>query len=109
MTAGDPVRDFITVARVNEIPSKKGRQVTVDGRWVALFNVDGAYYAIDAICLHRGGPLADGTLSRCIVTCPWHGWQFDVATGALVQDPGVGVSRHETRIVGDEIQVKLTD
>ena len=120
MTAGDPdgegdvdlgreMRDFVTVARVSELPAKKGRQVTVNGRWVALFNVDGTYYAIDAICLHRGGPLADGMLSRCIVTCPWHGWQFDVATGALVQDPGVGVSRHETRIVGDEIQVRLTD
>ena len=108
MEAADP--DFITVARVSELPPKTGRQVTVDGRWVAIFNVDGTYYAIDAICLHRGGPLAEGTVSRqCIVTCPWHGWQFDLTTGALVQDPSVGVTRHDTRIVGDEIQVRLTD
>ena len=72
--------------------------MTVDGRWVALFNVDGRYHAIDAICLHRGGPLADGVLSHCIVTCPWHGWQFDVTTGVLVQDPRVGVTLHETRV-----------
>jgi nitrite reductase/ring-hydroxylating ferredoxin subunit len=44
-----------------------------------------------------------------VVTCPWHGWQYDVTTGTLVQDPAIGVSRHETRIVGDEIQVRLTD
>ena len=106
-TLNHRVGDFITVARVNELPTKKGRQVTVDGRWVALFNVDGTYYAIDAICLHQGGPLAEGMLSQCIVTCPWHGWQFDITTGALVQDPSVGVTRHETRVIGDEIQVRL--
>ena len=113
MAAGDPStnrdRDFVTVARTGEIEPRRGRQVTVDGRWVALFNVDGAYHAIDALCLHRGGPLADGLVGGCIVTCPWHGWQFDVTTGALVQDPTVGVTRHDTRIVGDAVQVRLAD
>ena len=61
------------------------------------------------ICLHRGGPLAEGRLDQCVVTCPWHGWQFDVTTGALVQDSRVGVSRHDTRIVGDDVQVRLRD
>jgi len=106
---GNRARDFVTVARVHELPSRRGRQVTVDGRWIALFHVDGAYHALDALCLHQGGPLAEGALSQCIVTCPWHGWQFDVRTGVLVQDPRVGVTRHETRVVGDEIQVRLVD
>ena len=101
--------DFTTVARVGDIPPNAGRQVTVDERWVALFYVDGAYHAIDQLCLHRGGPLSDGTVRDCVVTCPWHGWQFDVRSGALVQDPSVGVTRHETRIVGDEIQVRLVE
>jgi nitrite reductase (NADH) small subunit len=110
MTGGGAPRDFVTVARVHDLAPRTGRQVTVDGRWVALFSVNGEYHAIDAICLHRGGPLADGRLGEnCIVTCPWHGWQFDVRTGVLVQDPAVGVTCHETRIVGDEIQVRLTD
>lgn len=113
MAAGDPStnrqRDFVTVARTGEIESRRGRQVTVDGRWVALFNVDGTYHAIDALCLHRGGPLADGLLGGCIVTCPWHGWQFDVTTGVLIQDPTVGVTRHDTRIVDDTVQVRLAD
>jgi nitrite reductase (NADH) small subunit len=113
--------EFVTVARVGEIPPGKARQVVVPGcgpgcgpsssndRWVGLFNVNGTYHAVDNVCLHRGGPLADGVIAGCIVTCPWHGWQFDVTTGALVQDPSVGVSRHETRIVGDDVQVRLTD
>jgi nitrite reductase/ring-hydroxylating ferredoxin subunit len=103
------VGDFITVARVGDVPPRRGRQVTVNGRWVALFNVDGEYHAIDALCLHRGGPLAEGALHACVVTCPWHGWQFDVSNGVFVQDPTVGVTRHDTRIVGDQVQVRLTD
>ncbi|HEY6210794.1 MAG TPA: Rieske 2Fe-2S domain-containing protein [Vicinamibacterales bacterium] len=103
------VRDFVTVARVGEVPAGQGRQFTVHDRWVALFNVDGMFHAIDSVCLHRGGPLADGPLENGVVTCPWHGWQYDVATGTMVQDPRVGVTRHETRIVGDEIQVRLAE
>jgi nitrite reductase/ring-hydroxylating ferredoxin subunit len=99
---------FVTVAREGEIAPSQGRQVTVGDRWIALFNVAGRYHAIDALCLHRGGPLADGALSECVVTCPWHGWQFDVTTGVLVQDPSVGVVRHDTRVVGGEIQVRLS-
>lgn len=101
--------EFVTVARVGDIPSGKGRQVTVNDRWVGVFNLNGAYHAVDNPCLHRGGPLADGVVAGCVVTCPWHGWQYDVTTGVLVQDPRVGVTRHETRIVGDEVQVRLAE
>jgi nitrite reductase/ring-hydroxylating ferredoxin subunit len=102
-------REFVTVARVGDIAPGKGRQVTVGDRWVGLFNVDGAYHAVDNICLHRGGPLADGVVSGRVVTCPWHHWQYDLASGTLLQDPRVGVTRHETRVVGDEVQVRLSD
>jgi len=102
-------RDFVAVARVGDVPAGGGRQVTVEGRWVALFNVGGAYYALDNLCLHRGGPLAEGPIANGTVTCPWHGWQYNIETGMMIQDPRVGVTRHETRIVGDEIQVRLAD
>jgi nitrite reductase/ring-hydroxylating ferredoxin subunit len=103
------VNEFVTVARLGDIPLNSGRQVTVGGRWVAVFNVDGQYFAIDAICLHRGGPLAEGALRGAVVTCPWHGWQFNVTTGSLVQDPRTGVGCHATRVVGDDIQVRLAE
>lgn len=102
-------RQFVSVARVGDIPSGRGRQVTVGDRWVGLFNLNGEYHAIDNLCLHRGGPLSDGAIAGCLVTCPWHGWQYDVTTGVLVQDPRVGVTRHDTRVVGDQVQVRLTD
>ena len=77
---------------------------------IALFNLDGTFYAISERCQHKGGPLSEGSIgTNNIVTCPWHGWQFDVTTGALVQDPHVGVTRHETRVIGDEVQVRLTE
>ena len=102
--------NFVTVARVENIaPGGRPGRVTVDDRWVGLFNLEGEYHAIDNLCLHRGGPLCEGAVRGTVVTCPWHGWQFDVTTGAMIQDPGVGVSRHDTRIAGDEIQVRLTD
>jgi nitrite reductase/ring-hydroxylating ferredoxin subunit len=100
---------FVTVARVEDIGPGQARQVTVDGRWVAVFNVGGAFHAIDSICHHRGGPLAEGVLTGCVVTCPWHGWQFDVTSGTFMQDPRVGVSRHDTRIVGGDLQVRVCD
>lgn len=107
--ASNPVREFVTVARVDDMPPGTACQVTVDDRWVGLFNVDGQFRALDNLCLHRGGPLCEGHVTNGIVTCPWHGWQYEVATGVLIQDPKVGVSRHETRIVGEEVQVRLGD
>ena len=102
-------RPFVAVAKVADLPPGAARQVTVADRWVGLFNVDGTFHAIDNLCLHRGGPLADGVVKDCIVTCPWHHWQYDLTSGTLVQDPRVGVTRHETRIVGEEVQVRLAD
>ena len=58
-------------------------------RIVALFNVDGQFYALDGICPHQGGPLGKGTLNGCVITCPWHGFQFDVRTGQNVSNPGI--------------------
>ena len=101
--------EFVTVARVDDVPPGSACQVTVLGRWVGLFNIDGVFHAVDNLCLHRGGPLCEGSMRGTVVTCPWHGWQFDVSTGALIQDPTVGISRHDVRIVADEVQVKLSD
>ena len=101
--------DFVTVAHTRDIAPGQSRLVTVNGRMVGLFNVGGIFHAIDNICLHRGGPLAEGGLGGTVVTCPWHGWQYDVTTGHLVQDPSVGLTKHEARIVGDDVQVRLSD
>ena len=54
------------------------RELQLDGKVIALANVGGKLYAINNVCLHRGGPLGEGELGGQVVTCPWHGWQYDV-------------------------------
>ncbi|NGZ97307.1 MAG: nitrite reductase [Nitrospira sp. WS110] len=101
------MNDFVVVARTHEIPPGTGRTVTVDGIWIALFNVDGMFYAIDNSCPHAGGPLGEGKLCERVVECPWHGWKFDVASGERVGNPNFQVTCCEVRVQGDEIQIAI--
>lgn len=101
--------DFVTVGRVADFTPGQARMVVVDGRHVALFRLDDGFFAIDNLCLHQAGPLCEGDIDGGVVTCPWHGWSYEIRSGTLVQDPRVGVSKHNTRIVGDDVQVQLTD
>ncbi len=77
--------------------------VEAGGRLLALFNVAGSFHALDNRCPHRGGPLGDGFLEEGRVTCPWHGWQFDVRTGSSPLNPGLSVCSVPLEIQGDEI------
>ena len=101
--------EFVTVGRVADFVPGRGRMVGVNGRHIALFRLDDGFFAIDNLCLHQAGPLCDGDIEDGVVTCPWHGWSYEIRSGTLVQDPRVGVSKHNTRIVGDDVQVQLTD
>ena len=95
------------VAAVSDVPPGAGREFVVGGRIVALFNTDGAYYALDGICPHAGGPIAKGTLCGTVVTCPWHGWQFDVRDGQFQLHHSIVQPRLNVRIVGEEVQVEI--
>ncbi len=96
------------VAGVREIPEGKGRQATVGGKVLAVFNVGGTFYAIDDSCPHRGAPLWEGDVAGTEVTCPWHGARFDVSSGAFLCPPArSGVASYQVRVVGDEVQVDL--
>ena len=86
------------VASVDDVPAGTGAVVHADGRAIALFNVDGAFYAIDNTCLHRGGPVGEGDLEGTVVTCPWHGFQYDVTTGRNIFDPDVGLQTFPVRV-----------
>lgn len=78
--------NFVKVAAVGDVPPGSGKCVEAEGKQIALFNVGGAFFAIDNTCPHRGGPLAEGEIDGRHVTCPWHAWQFDVTTGKNVSD-----------------------
>jgi len=78
---GTETMAFVQTVKVAEVPAGTIRELQVEGRAVAVANVDGKIYAINNTCLHRGGPLGEGSLEGKVVTCPWHGWQFDVTNG----------------------------
>ena len=99
--------EFIRVARVAEIPVGESRLFEIAGRQIAIFNVSGHLHAIDNVCSHQGGPLAEGEVDGCVVTCPWHGWTYDVTTGVSPDDADVHVSRFAVRVDGDDVSVDL--
>ena len=101
------MNEFVTVAQVSEIPPGTARTVEVRGVWIALFNVDGTFYAIDNACPHAGGPLGEGTLNGTVVECPWHGWKFSVESGQRVGNPNFEVACCPVRVDGDQVQIAL--
>ena len=102
--------DFLTVARVDQVPPGTLKVFRVKGRRIALSQVDGVFYAIDDLCTHDEGPLGEGTLHGDEVECPRHGARFSVRTGAALRMPAVvPVKVHAVRRDGQNIQVKLED
>lgn len=101
---------FIPVAKVDDIAPGKGMSVKVGRKTIALFNVEGNFYALDDFCPHKGAPLAGGYLSTTDVTCPWHGASFDLATGNGVSGPcGGGVTSYPVNVNGDDIEIAIEE
>jgi len=92
---------------VNDVPLGQGRECVVGDRIVAVFNVDGRFYALDGICPHAGGPLAKGELHGCVVTCPWHGWQFEVSSGQHQLNPRIRQTAFPLVIENGDVFVDL--
>ncbi len=100
--------DFVKVAKTNEIERGQARLGDVKGKSIALFNVDGQFFALDNTCTHRGGPLAEGEISGHEVTCPWHGAIFDIRTGKVVGPPAPrAVARYGVRVTGTDVEVEV--
>lgn len=97
--------EFVKVASVAEIPPGQGKTVEVAGEKVALFNVGGTFFAIDDICSHMGANLADGSLEDKVITCPWHGWKYDVTSGICSDDPSVKQRCFQVKVEGADVLV----
>ncbi|MGH9827209.1 MAG: Rieske (2Fe-2S) protein [Blastocatellia bacterium] len=93
--------------RVEEVPPGMIREFQLEGVVIALSNVDGKFFAINNVCLHRGGPLGEGELQGKVVTCPWHGWQYDVTSGKVCGNPAVGVETYPVEVRGEDIFVDI--
>ncbi len=99
--------NWIRIAAVADCPPGSALEAVAGDRIVALFNVDGQFHALDGVCPHQGGPLGQGRLSGCVVTCPWHGWQFDVTTGQHQINKSLVHPRLEIKVTGDDIFVDV--
>jgi len=98
---------WITVASATEIPVGGSRVLRLEDQPIAVFHLEEGWYAIDDVCTHDGGPVAEGRLEGCIIECPRHGATFDVRTGAALTFPAVSpVATYAVRVVGDDVQVE---
>lgn len=98
---------FVKICQTTDVKPGSGKSIELDGRAIAVFNVDGQFYAINGTCKHRGGPLGEGELEGKTVICPWHGWRYDVTTGANEFVPEQPTEKYEVKVDGDDVFVGL--
>jgi len=99
---------FTKVASTADLAPGEAKCVEVAGKKIALFNLEGSFYAIDDTCTHRGGPLSEGEVSGEEVTCPWHGAIYNIKTGAVLGPPAPrGVARYAVRVQGSDVEVEV--
>ncbi len=100
--------EFITVATTDEVKPGDRIVVEIGRKWIAVFNVDGKYYAIQDICPHDDASIAEGELEGCVIECPRHGATFDIATGKVLSAPAlVDIRAFEVRVEAGAIQVAV--
>ena len=101
------VENFIRVAGKGDIKPGEGKVVIIQDTEIALFNIDGEFFAISNACPHRGGPLGEGFVDGDVVTCPWHGWRFNVKTAISPVIPNLKISSYNVKVEGDDVMVSL--
>jgi nitrite reductase (NADH) small subunit/3-phenylpropionate/trans-cinnamate dioxygenase ferredoxin subunit len=99
--------EFIKATPTSEIPNNQSKICELKGKQVAIFNIEGQFCAIENVCPHRGGPVGEGDLEGKVVTCPWHGWQFDVTTGVSPVNPAAKVKKFNCKVEGADILVEV--
>jgi nitrite reductase/ring-hydroxylating ferredoxin subunit len=100
--------EAIIVGRAEDLPAGRGATIELDGgKELALFNVAGQFHAIENFCPHRGAPLAAGNLCDHTIECDWHGWRFDVRTGACLTNPAQPVETYEVVVEDGWIKVLI--
>jgi len=99
--------DWMDVGTLEELPPGSRKVVDVDGVMIAVFNLDGEFFAIEDICTHDGGELASGVLEGDQIVCPRHGARFSIRTGKVLAPPAYEpVSAFPVRIAGGRVQVR---
>jgi nitrite reductase/ring-hydroxylating ferredoxin subunit len=101
--------DWVRAVAAAELPPGRCTEVSIGGKPVALYNVEGMFYATSNTCIHRGGPLGQGMLSGHDVMCPWHAWTWDVRSGENTANPSLRIPSYETKVEGGDVLVRIPD
>jgi nitrite reductase (NADH) small subunit len=97
-----------TVAKTSDVKPGQGMIAEAAGKSLAVFNIDGKFHCIENTCCHKGGPLGDGEVEGNVVTCPWHGWRYDVTTGrCLAPSPNASVPAFKVTVEGQDVKVDI--
>lgn len=103
--------NLVRVCKTSELASGQAKSVKVNDKEIGVFNIKDKYYAIDNICIHAGGPLADSFIDteKCQVACSWHGWTYDLSSGKCVTHPkqDVFTTTYNVKLQGDEIYIEV--
>lgn len=103
----DPGSDFVFALHASELHDGERRVLTLGGQQVAVFRIEGRFYATGTACPHTAGPVAEGDLAGTELTCPWHGWRFDVPTGACSTVAGERLKTFPVKTVADQVLVRV--
>ncbi len=95
--------EFTKLIKRSEVAENTGASVTIDGKRIAVFNTGEDFVAMDDDCVHRGGPLSEGTLEDGCVACPWHQWKFDLKTGKCASGPQANMRTYTTKVEGEDL------
>ncbi len=98
---------LVKVANVSDLKDGQAKAVIANGQAIALYNVNGKFYATTGTCPHRGGSLGEGYLEGEVITCPLHGWKFDVKTGTMVTMPTVKIETHNVVVQGNDVMIEV--
>lgn len=99
--------NFTTVCREADIAANAAKMFVVAGKEIAVYNLSGKFYATQQACLHRRGPLSEGEIKGCAVTCPWHGWEYDIPTGENLFTRNARLATYAVQIENGEVQVAV--
>jgi nitrite reductase (NADH) small subunit len=101
--------EWVRVVAASDLAPGHCAEAVVGGKPVALYNVEGTFYATSNVCIHRGGPLGQGLLEGHAVMCPWHAWTWDVRSGENTANPSLCIPTYEVRVEGGDVLVRLPD
>lgn len=100
--------EYVKLTTTSELPPVgEAREFEINGKMICLANTGDGLAAMDNVCVHRGGPLGQGVVDGNKIICPWHGWTFDLNTGAATHDPHARVRTFPVKVEGEQVLIAL--